>query len=428
MKLEYQFTRDDTDFGLDAVPDAAAYLAEDNVFNAPQYGVMSEPIASIAFAYEGPLGAPDAEVDLYLWDEFSELWYLFNSDTVPAGEIHYISLPNIIDRKDSRAVNKISVAVVANPAAAAPVGDYYFTMSSSTDQNSAGAFGDIIALLTAIEVDTTSIDGDTTAIAASTASIDGKIENPMPVEGATAVGAVPASDPLDLGAVVLDADPGAYTDGDVQRLRLDSLGRLIVTNGTASLIIEGVDADDDAVTVNPIVTGGVYYADPTLDTIDDGDVGYMLLNELRMLVTELRTYDSASDADRNVPVWNPTDLWTPEDLSGDTDEDGTTSYYVSLEENSRWSLQFIPGYVSTETITLTVHQSNEDDDDITARTYTDVTNTFFGTTGFTTENWVEIEAPTRAKSLRVDVEITDYDAGEPSDPSWDLWLMKGSNS
>lgn len=428
MKLEYQFTRTDANFGLDLTPNNEAYLTNDNVFHAPQYGVFSEPVGSVAFAYEGPVLAPDADVAFYLWDEQSSGWYLFATDTIPAGEIHYIPLPNIIDRQDSRSRNRIDVAVVASPAAAAPAGDYNFTMASSTENSSlsvVAALEDIEAILIDIEADTTAIEADTNAIAASTASIDGKLENPMPVEGATAEGAAPASDPLDLGAVVQDADPGPWVDGNIRRLRLDSQGRLIVTNGTSSLAVEGVDADDDPATVNPIVVGGVYYSDPTADPIDDGDVGYTLLNELRMLVTELRTYDAASDADRNVPVWNPTDLWTAEDLSGTATADGTQSYYVSLEENSRWSIQFIPAPSAAEVITLEVFQSNEDDPDITARTYTDVTNTFFGVGGFTAEEWIEIVNPTRAKSLRVDVTVSGYTAGTSA---WSVWLMKGGNS
>jgi len=431
MKLEYQFTRDETDFGTDFAPADDTYLTNTNVFHAPQYGVFSEPVGSIAFAYEAPLLVPSAVVSFFLWDEESELWYLFATDTIPSGHIHYISLPNIIDRQDSRSRNRIDVAVVAEPEGGGPVpaGDYLFTMASSTESSSLGvitALAAIEALLIAIEADTTAIEADTSSIAASATSIDGKIENPMPVEGATAVGDVPTSDPLDLGAVVLDADPAAYVDGDIQRLRLDSFGRLIVTDPSASPQIQGIDADYDPVTVNPVVMGGVYYADPTADTIDDGDVGYTLLNELRMLVVEDRAYDAASDANRVIPVWNPTDLWTPEDLSGTATADGTTSYYVSLEENSRWSLQFIPHEDATEVITLEVYQSNENDPDITARTYTEVTDTFFGAGGFTAENWIEIENPTRALSMRVDVSVDGWVG--PGASEWDLWLVKGGNS
>ena len=428
MKLEYQFSRTDATFGLDLTPNNEAYLVNDNVFHAPQYGVFSEPVGSIAFAYEGPVLAPDADLEFYLWDDTSDHWYFFASDTIAAGEIHYIPLPNIIDRQDSRSRNRIDVAVIASPAGAVPGGDYNFTMASSTENSSlsiVAALEDIEAILVDIEADTTAIEADTTAIAASTASIDGKLENPMPVQGATAEGAAPASDPLDLGAVVQDADLGPWVDGNIRRLRLDSEGRLMVTNGSSSLTVEGVDADDDPVTVNPIVVGGVYYSDPTADPIDDGDVGYTLLNELRMLVTELRTYDAASDADRNIPVWNETDLWTPEDLSGSATADGTTSYYVALEENSRWSLQYIPTEAASEVITVEIYQSNEDDPDITARTYTEVTNTFFGTGGYTAEYWIEIENPTRALSMRVDVTVSGYTAGTSQ---WSLWLVKGGNS
>lgn len=411
MRLDYSFTRTNAEIGGDAVPTDDTYLTNDNVFFAPQYGVASEPIASMVFAYDGPAGGPDLAASFYMWDEESGQWYLFGDDTISLGEVHYIPLPNIIDRKESRQDSRIAVAIVITSADPVPAGDYEFSFASST--GAVMSFASVIAALAAIQ--------------ALVTSIDSKIENPMPVEGATAVGDVPVSDPLDLGAVVLDADPAPYTDGDIQRLRLDDLGRLIVTDPSASPQIQGIDADDDPVTVNPVVVGGVYYADPSADPIDDGDVGYFLLNDERMQVFEDRAYDSASDANKNLPVWNPTDLWSPEDLSGSATADGTESYYVALEENSRWSLQYIPSNPDGSTSTLEVFQSNEDDPDITARTYTEVTSTFFGTGGFTSETWIEIELPTRALSLRVDVTVSGY-TGAPGDPEWSLWLVKGGNS
>lgn len=202
---------------------------------------------------------------------------------------------------------------------------------------------------------------------------------------------------------------------------------IVSIGGSGSSVgVEGIVDDDASVsTTKPVVIGGVYYSDPTSDPVDDGDAAYALVNNLRMLVVEDRAYDSASDANRVIPVWNPTDLWTPEDLSGSATADGTTSYYVSLEECSRWSLQFIPSEAASEVITMEVYQSNENDPDITARTYTEVTSTFFGTGGFTSEAWVEVENPTRSLSLRVDVTISGYTAGTSE---WDLWLVKGGNS
>ena len=230
---------------------------------------------------------------------------------------------------------------------------------------------------------------------------------------------------VDTRAVVENADPAAMVDGVYHNLRLDDVGRLIVTDPAASPYVEGPDADDTPVTGQPVQVGGVYYADPTADPIDDGDVGYLLINELRMLITESRTYDPPSDADKNIPVWNETDLWTPEDLSGTAGADGTTSYYVALEENSRYSLQYVPAPANDELITVTLHQSNEDDPDITARTYTDITQTFWGVLGFTEESWVETESPTRAKSMRVDVTVSGWTAGTTV---WTLYLVKGGNS
>jgi len=281
MKLEHTFTRNNVTFGTDVAPVDDTYLTNDNVFNAPQYGVFSEPISSIALAYDGPVAAPDTSVVLYLWDEETTAWYQFASTTIPAGEIHYIALPNIIDRKDSRRASRISVAIVASPADVAPAGDYTFAMSSSTDQvgggDSSAALAAIIALLT---------------------TIDGKIVAP-----------------------------------------------------------EG----------------------------------------------------------------------TPEDMSGTRSSDGTTTTYMEMDPDSRWSLQFIPTNPDGSTSTLTVLQSNEDTGDETTATYTDVTDKFFGVSGFTTAGWYEPELPTGCIFLRIDVTVSGH-TGIPSDPTWDLFAYKRNNS
>lgn len=276
----------------------------------------------------------------------------------------------------------------------------------------------------ATETTLAAIDGKITVCDTSAVEIAATIN--LPVVGPGAVGAPPAANPLDLAAEVLNADPGApLTDGHLARLRTDSYRRLIVTDPNASPIATGADADHAAVTSNPVLVGGVHQADPTASPLHSGDVGQLLINELRMLIQESRTFDASSDADKTIPVWNPTDLWTPEDLSGTRGSDGTTSYYVALEENRKWSLQFIPTEAAAEVITVTVWQSNEDLADITARTYTNVTQTFFGTTGFVDETWIEPEHITQAKSLRFDVTVTGWTAGTSA---WDGFFMKGSNS
>lgn len=210
-------------------------------------------------------------------------------------------------------------------------------------------------------------------------------------------------------------------DGSViSRLLIDLIG---VLGGPLS--IQGVDADDAPVTVNPIVVGGVHYADPSANPIDDGDAGYLLLTDERRAAIENRVYDAPTDADRNVPVWSPPDLFQPEGITGSASGNGTTSYYVSMGPFSRWSLQFIPAIAGGETITMRVFQSDHDVDDPTLATYQDVTNEFFGVPGFTTARWVEPSNATRTKFLRIDVIITGYTAGSPA---WTIHAAKGGNS
>lgn len=132
MKLEYQFTRDEASFGTDAVPTNSAYLANDNVFHAPMYGAL-KPLRSVAVAYQGPAGAVDALAELYLYDQVSDAWYLFASDTIASGSIHYVPLPNIVDRQDSRGRRFIDVAVVLRPNGVAVAGTYTFSLASSTE-------------------------------------------------------------------------------------------------------------------------------------------------------------------------------------------------------------------------------------------------------------------------------------------------------
>ena len=194
-------------------------------------------------------------------------------------------------------------------------------------------------------------------------------------------------------------------------------------SSTQKLQVEpaGSVADNTTSVDNPVIQGGVYRSDPSDDTLSDGYAGEVLLNEQRMQVTEDRTYDSASDANRNIPVFIPQDRYTFEDLSGSQDDsDLTYNYYIDMQGYSFFSLQYIPsgdGYK-----TLTVHASNENVADITSATYTDVTNDFFGSSSFTTERWLERDTTISMKYLRVDVAVTGMSGGDSA--LWSLFLTK----
>lgn len=207
-------------------------------------------------------------------------------------------------------------------------------------------------------------------------------------------------------------------NGDGINAQSDADGNLNVSIAAAPVPItvvgevEGVVADDAAVgATKPVVIGGVYYTDPTSNPIDDGDAGFLLLNEQRMAIVEDRAYDAPTAADRNVPVWNLGDRGTPETLDSTLGADGTVSKYVAMRGKLRWSLHFVPTAAAAEVIALTVLQSNDDVDDPTTATYIDVTNEFFGVGSFTAAAWIEPEFPTKCVWLKVLVTVTGWTAG-----------------
>jgi len=187
--------------------------------------------------------------------------------------------------------------------------------------------------------------------------------------------------------------------------------------------VQGTTADGDAFTDKPVVTGGVYAADPTASTLTDGDAGNILLNEQRMQVVADRVYDAVSDANKSIPVFIPQDRYSFADLSGSqADSDATISYYASMENSSFYSLQYIPsgdGYAA-----LTIHGSNEDVADITTSTFTPITEDHFGSTSFNTEKWLEKDTTTSMKSMRIDIEVTGLSGGDTS--LWSLYMLKKS--
>ena len=196
--------------------------------------------------------------------------------------------------------------------------------------------------------------------------------------------------------------------------------------------VQGTTADGDAFIDNPVVTGGVYTADPTASTLTDGDAGNILLNALRMQIIEDRTYDSPSDANKNIPVFIPQDRYSFSDLSGSqADADATISYYVSMESSSFFSIQYIESASSDGYQELKIYGSNQDDSDLTLLTYTNLTQDYFGSESFGSgsvggliENWLEKDTFTSCKALRIDIEATSLNPGDTS--VWNIYLMKKS--
>ena len=204
----------------------------------------------------------------------------------------------------------------------------------------------------------------------------------------------------------------------------------VTINGTTTvdgyIYAQGTVSDGNASADNPLVAGGVYLTDPTASTLSDGYVGSILLTDQRRISTEDRTYDSASDANKNIPVFIPQDRYSFEDLSdSQADSDATISKYVDFQGFSFFSIQLIisgDGYAD-----LTMFVSNEDVSDITSATYTNVTQDFFGASSFGTSTgfsdvWLERDTPCSCKFIRIDITTNGLGGGDTS--YFDIFFMK----
>jgi hypothetical protein len=195
--------------------------------------------------------------------------------------------------------------------------------------------------------------------------------------------------------------------------------------GGAGLGVEGLVDDDAAVgATKPVVIGGVYYADPPANPLENGDAGYALLNNERMQVVEDHAYDPVSDANKNIPVWSVPDGWTSEDLSSSLGANGTVVKYVTGLPHKTFSLQFIPVAAVAETIAVTIAVSNEVTGDVMTQTYTDVTSDLTGSVSIAVEKVIDPELPVRAITWRFTFTVTGWSAGTSA---WDAFLVKGND-
>jgi hypothetical protein len=211
-------------------------------------------------------------------------------------------------------------------------------------------------------------------------------------------------------------------DGTLINAQCDDDGALYVALSGSSggaLQVEGIDADDDPATANPVLIGGKFIADPYADTLEDGDAGYALLNLLRMLIVEDRTYDAPTDANKVVPVSDPTGKWEPATLDSSLGANGSVTKYMDMRGFLRWALIYQMTKAAAETITLTVAQSHDDVDDPTTAVFEDVTFPFFGAAGFIVNAYVGPQNPVGCTWLRTIVTVTAYTAGTPT------WVLRG---
>ena len=210
-------------------------------------------------------------------------------------------------------------------------------------------------------------------------------------------------------------------DGTLINAQCDDDGALYVAiaGSGAGVGVEGIDADDDPATAKPVLIGGKFIADPYANTLEDGDAGYALLNLLRMLIVEDRTYDAPTDSNKVVPVSDPTGKWEPATLDSSLSAAGSVTRYMDMRGFLRWALIYQMTKAAAEVITLTVAQSHDDVDDPTTAVFEDVTFDFFGTTGFVTNSYVGAENQVACTWLLTIVTVTAYTAGTPT------WVLRG---
>jgi hypothetical protein len=407
MKLDHVITRTELTFGTDAIPTDALYLDNDNVFFAPQYGPNAEPLEALAVAYSAPVAAPDVVLNFYLWDEETTTWYLFGNvnATWTLGDVHWVTLPNIIDRKDSRAQSRMAVAVVAAPGAPLPAGDYRIGLASSTSstgEETIGWLAIIAALLGSIDINVADIETLTTNIDTNISDIEVLATN---IDTNVA----------DIETLATNIDTNV---ADIETLLTSIDGKI-----ANPMPVVGVDADDAPATANAVGIGGKYIADPFASPLSaDGDFGEALINQIRMLVTEDRVYDPATDANKEVPVWTQADRGDVMEVTGSAAVDGSTYYYIDMLGFGYFSCEFLPNAATGGaacTIDLSYQVSDEESQpDITARSYvSDMSVSWFGAASYSSgaggaTTWAhEKDTTTGWSSIRLKVTVDNYVAG-----------------
>ena len=183
-------------------------------------------------------------------------------------------------------------------------------------------------------------------------------------------------------------------DGRAINAQADADGNLYVNVavGGGGGNVQGVVSDHDPVGVTmPVVIGGVYMADPTINTLDDGDAGWALLNDQRMLVVEIAgsgggslvvediAYDPVTDANKVVPVVQTFDNHEPFDQSQAVATAAVVTHYIDARTFPFWSMIWSTLTGGGVTIEIEISASNETTEpDLTLRSYEDITTDLYG--------------------------------------------------
>jgi hypothetical protein len=232
--------------------------------------------------------------------------------------------------------------------------------------------------------------------------------------------------PVAVGGKYIAAPTGdALDDGDAGYLLVDQYRRLAIAGG---------DADDAPATAKAVGVGGKYIADPFASPLSaDGDFGEALINQIRMLVTEDRAYDAPTDANKEVPVWTQADRGDVVELTGSVAASGSSYSYFDLTGYGYFSCEFLPnaaGGGAGCTVDLSYQTSDEESQpDITLRAYnSDMSNAWFGAASFSSGAggavaWAhEKDTVTPWSSMRLKVTVAGFVAGTTA--TWTIRLRK----
>ena len=324
--------------------------------------------------------------------------------------------------------------------------------------------------------------------------------------GSTAVGSVPAAavKPLDLGAVIQDADPVAPgVDTQVGRLRLDSMFRLIVrayqwtsakgaavaaalTSKPVAPDVQALDTWDSAPThatynystsrgdapavvrasdntltwSGPTITSGQLCRVRVITTTtarplvwEQGRNAVLTISGATITVSSLdgtvatipaaattvevmwtaqdKSYDPATNAQRNVPMYSDALRNFPQDCSQTTSLAGgtTTSFYLPGGNINDFTIQWYSS-AGTYAKTLKVYATDQDDSSVAlgSLNFNDVTADWFGAATIncaagtvTSVAWLGKNTPTTCAWIRIDVTVA---AGATVDNQWVIYTRR----
>ena len=226
---------------------------------------------------------------------------------------------------------------------------------------------------------------------------------------------------------------GVDPDGNLQTVTLNSDGYIFIANDAANPVeVVGPVADDNPAFGYPVEVGGQYRSDWYANEVENLDVGTILLDSIRAVVTRPRNYDSSVDAAKTIDVWSKNDNYEFADFSNDVSDsaaNGVYSSYFEMDSFQYFSIQYQPGVVNTDGYkSLKIYVSNSTGLTAATADYIDVTNTFFGVSSFdstptvNTDEFLSVDTACVCKYIKVELTLSGLEDGQDSD--WTLLLKK----